>query len=106
MGLTSVSLSTYNSGSLTATYADNPTGAILALPQAMKDVTFGIYPSAGSFALYVTTADDPATTTNWTNTDTVFSTASVFSIGLTITGIKVIPQASGAAATFRVRGQS
>jgi len=78
--------------------------AVLAPGRALRNVSLFLHPSAGSIGVDYTGAADPATTTEWIEVDTGIVAVPVnFVFRGPVTGLRIRPIASGAAATYTVR---
>lgn len=88
------------SGSVTYAKGD----LVIALEQPSRNVALFLHPSAGSIGVDYTGATDPASTTEWIEVDTGIVAVPVnFVFRGPITGLRIRPIASGAAATYTVR---
>lgn len=100
--LASISGAAFELSDRSVTYAGGQ--AVVSLPQALRNVALFLHPSAGSIGVDYTGASDPATTTEWIEVDTGIVAVPVnFVFRGPITGLRVRPIASGAAATYTVR---
>lgn len=100
--LISGAAATFTLANQSVTYAGG--NAIVALGAALRGVSIFLHPSAGSIGVDYTGAADPATTTEWIEVDTGIVAVPVnFVFRGPITGLRIRPIASGAAATYTVR---
>lgn len=77
---------------------------VIAMPHAMRNVSLFLHPSASSIGVDYTGASDPETTTEWIEVDVgAVAVAWNFVFRGPITGLRLRPIASGAAATYTVR---